>query len=566
MPKIFICYRRDDSTHQAGRIFDHLADHFGKHELFKDVDSIPLGLDFRRVLSEKVAHCDVLLAIIGDAWVSTTDAKGERRLDDPNDFVRIEVESALQRNIAVIPVLVGRASVPQPGDLPESLSQLAFRQGLAVRADPDFHNDVDRLIRGIKEVHDELAPAVAHSRAAAARPDPHTDSSQSPPAVRPPSPMIRFSCPDCRQRLQAKLELAGKEVRCKCGKGIMVPGGPVGQPIASPAQGAPSASRRQRHDEPRPEQPRPEPRGRFGTVKRLVQLGLALSLTGGLVGDFLRPIEAFNFYALVVSAGVAGILLIFSLRGVATARACLFFVCLAGGFGGWWALAGFEQGHPKGCIAAHSRYAEKIQSLLIEQITAPRTLGTVDPPLPLDGAASPPAASAPAAAPTDTSPHAAASPPAADRPVYGGQVLGPKVQEKLALSDDQKKQVEEIQKQVDGELGKLLTQEQQKQLTDGPNHQNPGGQEPKQEDLTPKKDDLAETTKALTNVASAMSDVTVALEAMVGTPWILSPSAQIWLKLTDEQKKTLGDLQTEVDGKLAKILTEDQQKQLRGMR
>jgi hypothetical protein len=441
---------------------------------------------------------------------------------------------------------------------------------LAVRADPDFHNDVDRLIRGIKEVHDELAPAVAHSRAAAARPDPHTDSSPSRPAAGPSSPMIRFSCPDCGQRLQAKLELAGKEVRCKCGKGIMVPGGPVGQPIASPAQAAPSASRRHRHDEPRPEQPRPEPRGTSGTVVRLVKFGLALSLTGGLVGDLLRPIEAFNFYALVVSAGVAGMLLVFRLTGARTARACLFFVCLAGGFGSWWALAGSQKGNPKGLIAAHSGYAEKIQSLLIEQITAPRPPGTVDPPSPLDGAASPPAASAPAAAPADTSPRdPAPSPPAAapaNRTIWGGQVLGPKVQEKLSLSDDQKKQVEEIQKQVDVELGKLLTQEQLKRLADGP-AQNPGGQEePKQEDPTSKKDDLAETTKALTNVASAMSNVTVGLEAMVGTPWILSSSAQIWLKLTDEQKKTLGDLQTEVDSKLARVLTEDQQKQLRDMR
>jgi hypothetical protein len=249
----------------------------------------------------------------------------------------------------------------------------------------------------------------------------------------------------------------------------------------------------------------------------------------------------------------------------------LFFVCLAGGFGSWWALAGSKEANPKGLIAAHSRYAEKIQSLLIEQITVPRAPGTVDPPSPLDGAASPSAASAPSAAPADSSPQAAAaSPPAAapaNRTIWGGQVLCPKVQEKLSLSDGQKKQVEEIQKQVDVELGKLLTEEQQKRLTDGPAHETAGGQEePKQEDPTPKKDDLAETTKALTNVASAMSNVTVGLEAMVGSPWILSPSAQIWLKLTDEQKKTLQDLQTEVDRKLARVLTDDQQKQLRSMR
>src|SRR3954452_7454489 len=106
MPKIFFCYRRDDSNPPAGRIFDHLAVHFGKSELFKNVDSMPLGLDFRRVLSEKVAQCDVLLALIGDAWLTAANAKGQRRIDDPADFVRIEIEAALRRNIPVVPVLV----------------------------------------------------------------------------------------------------------------------------------------------------------------------------------------------------------------------------------------------------------------------------------------------------------------------------------------------------------------------------------------------------------------------------------------------------------------------------
>ncbi len=157
VPKIFCCYRRDDSRHQAGRIFDHLAARFGKDSCFKDVDSIPIGLDFRRVLAEQVAQCDVLLAFIGDAWLSATDASGSRRLDDPGDFVRIELESALGRNIPVVPVLVGQALVPQPGDLPEGLRELAFRHGLAVRADPDFHHDVERLIRGINHVLSALA-------------------------------------------------------------------------------------------------------------------------------------------------------------------------------------------------------------------------------------------------------------------------------------------------------------------------------------------------------------------------------------------------------------------------
>ena len=152
MPKIFFCYRRDDSTHQAGRIFDQLALRFGKGELFKDVDSMPLGLDFRRVLSDRVAQCDVLLALIGDAWLTASGATGKRRIDDPGDFVRIEIESALRRSIPVVPVLVGHTPIPSEADLPEALRDLAFRHGIPVRPDPDFHHDVERLIRGINDV------------------------------------------------------------------------------------------------------------------------------------------------------------------------------------------------------------------------------------------------------------------------------------------------------------------------------------------------------------------------------------------------------------------------------
>jgi hypothetical protein len=159
MPKIFCCYRRNDSSHQAGRIFDHLALHFSKDELFKDVDSMPLGLDFRKVLTEKVVQCDVLLALIGDSWLRSADATGARRLDDPSDFVRIEIETALGRGIPVIPVLVGQAGVPRPEDLPDEMRELAYRNGQQIRPDPDFPTDIDRLIRGIFKVLGAKAPA-----------------------------------------------------------------------------------------------------------------------------------------------------------------------------------------------------------------------------------------------------------------------------------------------------------------------------------------------------------------------------------------------------------------------
>jgi len=182
MPKIFFCYRREDSTHQAGRIFDALAAHFGKHELFKDLDSMRPGQDFRRALSEQVEQCDTLLALIGDAWLNAADPAGGRRLDNPTDFVRIEIESALRRSIPVVPVLVGHAPVPEAGDLPEGMRELAFRHGIPVRPDPDFHNDVERLIRGINEVlGGRDAPA-----GAAAAPPPALQRAKAPAAATPP--------------------------------------------------------------------------------------------------------------------------------------------------------------------------------------------------------------------------------------------------------------------------------------------------------------------------------------------------------------------------------------------
>jgi hypothetical protein len=152
MISVFISYRREDSRHQADRLYDHLAKQFGKGRVFKDVDSIPLGLDFREILTERVAGCDVFLAVIGDEWLSIAGQSGTRRLDDPGDYVRIEVEGALSRKIPVIPVLVGNASVPNAEELPESLRELSFRQQLLVRPDPDFHNDMNRLICGIRNV------------------------------------------------------------------------------------------------------------------------------------------------------------------------------------------------------------------------------------------------------------------------------------------------------------------------------------------------------------------------------------------------------------------------------
>ena len=100
---VFICYRREDSAGFARLIYDRLTSKLGRESVFFDVDNIPVGLDFVDILSERVGKCDALIAVIGKAWVSSADVHDRRRLDDPNDFVRIEIEAALERKIRVIP-------------------------------------------------------------------------------------------------------------------------------------------------------------------------------------------------------------------------------------------------------------------------------------------------------------------------------------------------------------------------------------------------------------------------------------------------------------------------------
>ncbi len=145
MPGVFLSYRRDDSSGQAGRLFDILAAHFGRDRVFMDLDTIRGGDNFVTVIEQQVARCDVLLAIIGERWLTVTSRTGLRRLDDPDDFVRLEIAKALERNVRVIPVLVGNASVPAEQDLPPDLRPLALRHAMDLR-DAHFHEDAQKLI------------------------------------------------------------------------------------------------------------------------------------------------------------------------------------------------------------------------------------------------------------------------------------------------------------------------------------------------------------------------------------------------------------------------------------
>jgi hypothetical protein len=185
VPRIFISYRRSDSAAVSGRIYDRLCLAFGEPNVFKDVDDIPAGAHYRELLETEVGKCDVLLAIIGAHWLTVTNEQGQRRLDNPHDFVRIEIEAGLKRqNALVIPLLVDEARMPSPEELPEGLRDLHFRNAAAVRNDPDFNRDVGRLIQTIRDYY----PPTDQELAALANPQP-------PPAASPARAQQKFVLP-----------------------------------------------------------------------------------------------------------------------------------------------------------------------------------------------------------------------------------------------------------------------------------------------------------------------------------------------------------------------------------
>lgn len=152
MTRIFLSYRRQDSAGVSGRIYDRLRAHFGVKCVFMDVDSIPYGLDFRTHVNVALDQCGVLLAVIGRNWAGEVQTGARRRIDDPRDFVRIEIEAALERNLPVIPILIDRTKIPNESDLPPSLAQLSYRHAIEVDQGLDFHHHVDRLIKGIERL------------------------------------------------------------------------------------------------------------------------------------------------------------------------------------------------------------------------------------------------------------------------------------------------------------------------------------------------------------------------------------------------------------------------------
>jgi hypothetical protein len=186
--RIFISYRRNDDPYIAGRIRDHLTHHFGPESLFFDVDDIPPGRDFREVIHQALSKSQFLVAIIGPEWVHATDDEGQRRLDIASDFVRIELETALELGIPVIPALIKSAKMPKPTQLPESLEDLAYKNAVHIRPDPDFKQDMQRLIRSLaaNATPPNKKPPLPKSSRRKARSATRPDS--PPPALDSPQP------------------------------------------------------------------------------------------------------------------------------------------------------------------------------------------------------------------------------------------------------------------------------------------------------------------------------------------------------------------------------------------
>jgi hypothetical protein len=148
---VFISYRRDESAGYAGRIADSFEEYFGEGKVFRDIDSLEPGLDFSEAIERALESSEVLLAVIGKHWLTATDAAGQRRLENPHDFVRVEIATALKRNIRVIPVLVQGASMPGTDELPEDLAPLTRRNAFELH-DSSWGDDVGRLISALERV------------------------------------------------------------------------------------------------------------------------------------------------------------------------------------------------------------------------------------------------------------------------------------------------------------------------------------------------------------------------------------------------------------------------------
>ena len=178
MKGIFISYRRQDSQSAAGRLADHLREHMAEVPIFRDVETIEPGIDFVDAIGKALESCGILLAVIGPRWSTMTDTGGRRRLDDPGDYARLEIATALKRSdVRVIPVLVEGATMPAADDLPEELKPLARRNAIEL-TDKRWEFDVSMLIETLrKALNIDPSPKPVPPQPAPPSPTPQTTRS-----------------------------------------------------------------------------------------------------------------------------------------------------------------------------------------------------------------------------------------------------------------------------------------------------------------------------------------------------------------------------------------------------
>jgi hypothetical protein len=150
---IFLCYRRSDTRHITGRIFDRLEREFGADRVFKDVNSIPVGVaDFAAEIRAQISAAKIMLVVIGEQWMTDADESGKPRILGDEDFVHIELKCGLDRQMAIIPLLCDEAAMPSEKQLPPALKPFIRCQGMSMRADPDFNNDMKKLIAACRNL------------------------------------------------------------------------------------------------------------------------------------------------------------------------------------------------------------------------------------------------------------------------------------------------------------------------------------------------------------------------------------------------------------------------------
>lgn len=218
---IFINYRKDDTNWNALALYNELQKYFNQEQLFKDFNAIQPGDDFVESINGALQTCDVLLVLIGKDWLQEKDSSGRRRLEDPNDFVRLEIAKALERNIKVIPVMLDNTPMPHEEELPENLRSLSRRQ--FVEIDPKrFNDDVYHLAEAIRRIlkacgYSDATTSTAPYQQSGANPltanvSHHIEPSR-PIAQRPAQPTVR-------QQFQQPLNTSGQPARPDDHKGL----------------------------------------------------------------------------------------------------------------------------------------------------------------------------------------------------------------------------------------------------------------------------------------------------------------------------------------------------------